>query len=210
MTKVKICGITNLEDAEMCIGCGADAIGFVFTESPRQVAVELAREIIEACGPFAITVGVFVDKSLEEVRETLARTGCLFAQLHGDEPTEYIQALSPTRVIKTVRVRGRLDERKLRAYKEVRAILLDTYVAGLAGGTGQQFDPMLAWGLVQKGWKVIIAGGLTSENVGAVVASVRPYAVDVSSGVEAEPGRKDPDKVMRFIAAVRAANGRSS
>ncbi len=206
MTRVKVCGITNRDDADTCIRCGADAIGFVFAASPRRISPQEAREILQGCAPFVTSVGVFVDWPVKEVTRALEVSGCALAQLHGAESPEYVQALSPHRVIKAIRVGQDLDETLARSYKGVSAILLDTYVAGLAGGTGRRFDVRLAVRLVQEGWRVILAGGLTPQNVGEVVASVRPYGVDVSSGVESAPGRKDPEKVARFIAAVREAD----
>jgi phosphoribosylanthranilate isomerase len=205
VTRIKICGITDENDAETCLACGADAIGFVFAESPRRVSVERAREIIRGCGPFVTAVGVFVNSAVDEVRRTLDATGCALAQLHGDESAEFVEALSPSRVIKAIRVgsdAGHACER----YRKARAILLDTYVRGQAGGTGQRFDPSVAAALVWDGWRVIVAGGLTPENVGEVVRTVRPYGVDVSSGVESSPGHKDSKKVTEFLAAVRAAD----
>lgn len=206
MTRIKVCGITNREDAAHCAACGADAIGFVFADSPRRIAPERAREIMCRLEPFVTGVAVFVDRLAEEVRRTLEITGCSVAQLHGSEPPHYIRSLAPYPVIKAVRVRESLDEALVSSYKEARAILLDTHVAGVAGGTGERFDLALARKLVQEGWRVIVAGGLTSDNVGEVVASVRPYGVDVSSGVESAPGRKDPERVAQFIASVRAAD----
>jgi phosphoribosylanthranilate isomerase len=170
------------------------------------VTPEQARDILQAVEPFVTGVGVFVDLPVQEVKRILGITGCAAAQLHGDESEDYIASLSPCAAIKAIRVAGALDEAQLARYKGARAILLDTYVAGRAGGTGQRFDPAPAARLVQEGWRVIMAGGLTSENVGEVVASVRPYGVDVSTGVESAPGRKDPEKVERFIAALRAAD----
>lgn len=206
MTRIKICGITEPGDAEWCARCGVDAIGFVFAESPRRVSPERAREILREVEPFVTGVGVFVDRPAEEVRATLDGSGCSIAQLHGQEPPAYIGSLSPYGVIKALRVSGQLDEKLVSGYKGVKAILLDTYVPGKAGGTGERFDPSVACALVEKGWRVILAGGLTAESVGEAVASVRPYGVDVSSGVESEPGRKDHQKVARFVEAVRAAD----
>jgi phosphoribosylanthranilate isomerase len=205
MTRIKICGITNLEDAQLAAACGADAIGFVFADSPRRVAPEKAGEIMAQMEPFVTGVGVFVDAAVDEVRGALQVSGCMVAQLHGNEGEDYIQALSPYGVVKALRVGEKLDAGRAGRYKKARAILLDTYVPGQAGGTGRRFDLAVAGQMVRGGWRVIVAGGLTPENVGEVVASVRPYGVDVSSGVEAAPGRKDHDKVARFVAAVRAA-----
>ena len=206
MTRVKICGITNYDDGEWAAQCGADAIGFQFAESPRRVTPERAGDILREIEPFATGVGIFVDAEAAEIRRALEISGCAAAQLHGNEPEQLIQALHPYAVIKVIHVRGALDEGDLLRYKRARAILLDTYAPDRAGGTGEQFDPGIAAGLVRKGWRIIVAGGLTPENVGDVVASVRPYGVDVSSGVESEPGRKDHEKVARFVAAVRAAD----
>jgi phosphoribosylanthranilate isomerase len=205
MTRIKICGITNLEDAQLAAACGADAIGFVFADSPRRVAPEKAGEIMAQMEPFVTGVGVFVDAAVDEVRGALQVSGCMVAQLHGNEGEDYIQALSPYGVVKALRVGEKLDAGRAGRYKKAGAILLDTYVPGQAGGTGRRFDLAVAGQMVRGGWRVIVAGGLTPENVGEVVASVRPYGVDVSSGVEAAPGRKDHDKVARFVAAVRAA-----
>jgi len=206
MTRIKICGITNLQDAQWAAQCGADALGFVLAESPRRIAPARAREILRRIEPFVTGVGVFVDLPAEEVKSLLGATGCAVAQLHGSEPPEYLDQLAPYAVIKAIRVGPALDATHVGRYKGVSAILLDTFVEGSAGGTGQRFDPKLAGALVQEGWRVIMAGGLTPENVADVVASVRPYGVDVSTGVERAPGSKDPEKVARFIAAVRAAD----
>lgn len=206
MTRIKICGMTNYEDAEVAAASGADAIGFVFADSPRRVAPEVARDIMRELDPFVTGVGVFVDRPVAEVRATLEQTGCQVAQLSGNEPPDYADDLQPYRVVKAIRVAERLDETQVSRYKGVGAILLDTFVAGLAGGTGKRFAPALAVPLVEAGWRVIIAGGLTPDNVGDLVTSVRPYGVDVSGGVESGPGRKDHSKIAEFIAAVRAAD----
>lgn len=206
MTRIKICGITNYEDAQCAVQSGADALGFVFAESPRQITPEKAGEITRRLGPFITAVGVFVDRPAEEVRRVLEVSGCTVAQLHGGESEDYVGSLAPYSVVSVVRVRGTLDGADVARYKGARAILLDTYVAGRAGGTGRRFDPALASRLVQEGYRVIMAGGLTADNVGEVVAAVRPYGVDVSTGVESAPGRKDHEKLARFVAAVRAAD----
>jgi phosphoribosylanthranilate isomerase len=207
MTWVKICGITNIEDARWAVECGADAIGFMFAESPRRTTPEAAGEIMAELGSSVTGVGVFVEAPVDEVRRALDVSGCSVAQLGGEEAEEYIDALAPKEVVKTIRVGASLDGRGLSRYKRARAIHLDTYVAGQMGGTGRRFDPAVAARLVQEGWRVIVAGGLTPENVGGVIVQVRPYGVDVSTGVEAAPGRKDREKVAGFIAAVRATDG---
>lgn len=210
MTRIKICGITNQQDAEFARACGVDALGFVFAESPRQVNLEQARAIIAGVDPFAVSVGVFVDTPAEEVRSILEFTGCRVAQLHGAEGPEYLEELTPFAVVKVLRVRDGIGEADRRAWLQpgsgVQAILLDTFVPGKAGGTGKRFDPSVAEELVREGHRVIVAGGLTPDNVGEVVRRVRPWGVDVSSGVEYSPGRKDHAKVADFVAAVREAD----
>jgi len=197
MVKVKICGITNIDDALYAAACGADALGFVFYPgSPRYVAPDNAAEFIAALPPFITTVGLFVNASPAEVQATAARCGLDVVQLHGDEPPEDCR-LGSLRVVKAFRVRDRDSLRDVPAYS-VAAVLLDAYVAGSYGGTGHTFNWDLASELAQK-MPVILAGGLQAENVAAAVRQVHPYAVDVSSGVEIEPGRKDPAKVKAFI-----------
>lgn len=210
MTRVKICGITNAEDARWAAHCGADALGFVFADSPRHIQVEDATQIIRGVEPFATCVGVFARNTVAEVRRTLEEAGCSVAQLHGEEPASYIQALAPHPVVKAFRVLDHLEADVIAPYRGAQAILLDTYVAGRLGGTGERFDLALAAELVRQGWRVIVAGGLTPENVGETIRTVRPYAVDVSSGVEIAPGKKHPAKVADFIAAVRAADREDS
>ncbi len=207
MTRIKICGITNLEDAQCAATCGADAIGFVFADSPRRVSPELAGEIIVEIGPSTTGVGVFVNETIEGIKSAMGISGCTEAQLHGEEGEEYLEALATYTIVKALRVRavGHSFSMPLTRYREASAILLDTYVPGQSGGTGQRFDPAFAAELVKEGWRVIVAGGLTPENVGEIVASIRPYGVDVSSGVESTPGKKDHHKIASFITAVRAA-----
>jgi phosphoribosylanthranilate isomerase len=206
MTRVKICGLTNLAEAERAVECGTDAIGFVFAKSPRRVDPEQAREMLAALGPYVTGVGVFANAPLDEVREVLEFTGCAVAQLHGEEAENYAEFLSPYPVVKAVRVGEDFQEKMLAPHRQARAIHLDTYVEGLLGGTGKRFDTRIAAGLAKRGWRVIVAGGLTPENVAEVVRAVRPYGVDVSSGVESAPGRKDHARVRAFVAAVRAAD----
>jgi phosphoribosylanthranilate isomerase len=225
MTRIKICGITNLEDARWAAQCGADAIGFVFADSPRRVTPEAAGEIVRELEPFVVAVGVFVDWPAERVREAMRVSGCAVAQLHGSETEEYIQSLAPYPAIKAMRVVDGIDRARRAGaclpdvalaelgllppgFTAARAILLDTYMQGKAGGTGRRFDLSVASALVREGWRVIVAGGLTAENVGEVVSQAKPYGVDVSTGVESAPGRKDPHRVAQFIAAARAADAR--
>ncbi len=198
--------MTNLDDAECAARCGADGLGFIFTPSPRQVEPATARAILAALGPFPVGVALFRNASLAMVRETLAATGCSVAQLHGEEDPAFARALAPHAVVKSFRVKDRLAPEQLAPYAGVRAFLLDTYVPGVPGGTGERFDIRIAADLVSHGYRIIVAGGLTPGNVYDVVTTVRPYGVDVCSGVESGPGRKDHHKVADFIAAVRAAD----
>jgi phosphoribosylanthranilate isomerase len=206
LTRIKICGMTSHADAECAASHGADAIGFIFAPSPRQVTPPAARAILAGVEPFVTGVGVFVNAELDAVRETLEATGCSVAQLHGDEDADFVRALAPYAAVKVFRVRDKLSMETVAPYQSARAILLDAYVPGVPGGTGERFDPRLARDLVQRGWRVIVAGGLTPDNVHDLVTTVRPYGVDVISGVEAAPGRKDHRKIQDFIAAVRAAD----
>ncbi len=200
MTRVKICGITNLDDARLAVEYGADALGFVFYEgSPRHVFPETVREIISHLPPFVTTVGVFVNAPPQEIREVMDLAGLDVVQLHGDEPQEEC-SLFP-RVIKAFRVRELSDIERLKGYS-VSAYLLDAYDPEVPGGTGQTFN----WDIAVEAKKygpIILAGGLTPENVADAVSRVRPYAVDVSSGVEAQKGKKDHEKMRLFIERVK-------
>ena len=201
MIKVKICGITNLDDGLQACACGADALGFVFYgKSPRCVTPAVARAIIAELPPFVTTVGLFVNEAPGRIREIADLCGLDVIQLHGDEtPADCDYA--PRRTIKALRVKDASSLAGQRDYR-VAALLLDAWVKDAYGGTGHSFN----WALASKvatERPVILAGGLTAENVAAAVAAVAPYAVDVSSGVEAAPGKKDPDKVAAFIAAAK-------
>jgi len=203
MTRVKICGITNLEDALFATEAGADALGFIFyAQSPRCIAPDRAREIILRLPPFMAKVGVFVNDELDRVREIMAYCHLDYAQLHGDETPEQVAALAP-RAIKAVRVRSAADVERLSAYQAA-AYLLDAYHPTKPGGTGETWDWELATAAKRYG-PLILAGGLTPQNVAAAIKRVRPHAVDVSSGVEAAPGIKDHHKVQRFIIAAKGA-----
>lgn len=202
--RVKICGITSLEDATVAVEAGADALGFMFyPPSPRAVTVDKVRRIVEALPPFVAKVGVFVNAEEAQVRLTIREAGLDTVQLHGKETPEFCRGLSPVPVIKAFRMEGPASLGCLDAYRG-HAWLLDSYVAGVFGGTGQTFNWDLACEAVRRGGRVILAGGLTADNVARAVAAVSPYGVDVSSGVESEPGRKDPEKVRRFVAAAKA------
>jgi indole-3-glycerol phosphate synthase / phosphoribosylanthranilate isomerase len=203
---VKICGITSKEDALLAVSAGADAVGFVFWPgSPRTVDPQAARAIAAAVPPFILRVGVFVDATAEEMRRVADEVGLDIVQLHGNESPEAVSR-APRRAVKAVRVGpGFRPDEALRYDGTAAALLLDTRVEGdgRPGGTGRVFD----WSLVRpvrEGTSfLILAGGLTPENVGEAVAAVRPDGVDVSSGVESAPGKKDPAKMRAFVEAVR-------
>ena len=192
--RVKICGIKDTDTALCAAGAGADALGFIFTDSKRKVSPEKAREIIEALPPFIARVGVFVNQSHDEICRIAEYTGIDTIQLHGEEPPEFCSSFK-YKVIKAFSVAGQEDLEKAVLYR-VDAFLLDTSVPGLKGGTGETFDWRLA--AVFKGGPLILAGGLTPENVAGAVQTVRPYAVDVSSGVESG-GQKDMGKIIEFV-----------
>lgn len=201
--RVKICGITNRADALHAVNCGVDALGFVFYPgSARCVDPELARRIIAELPPLVSTVGLFVNENPARIRELVAFCGLNAVQLHGDEQPHQC-SYPPCRVIKALRLKEPLAEPVLAAYK-VAALLLDAYVPDQFGGTGQRCDWQQAAAIAVR-HRVILAGGLDAENVAAAVRQVRPYGVDVSSGVEKQPGLKDPEKVARFIRMAREA-----
>ncbi|MBD8809317.1 MULTISPECIES: phosphoribosylanthranilate isomerase [Pseudomonas syringae group] len=200
----KICGITRIEDALAAVEAGADAIGLVFyAKSPRAVSVHQARAIIAALPPFITTVGLFVNASRCELNETLDAVALDMLQFHGDETPEECDGYHRP-YIKALRVKAGDDiEQACRAYRNARGILLDTYVEGVPGGTGETFD----WALIpsELSKPVILAGGLTSANVAQAIAQVKPYAVDVSGGVEKGKGIKDREKILAFMSAVQGA-----
>ncbi|MCF4987434.1 phosphoribosylanthranilate isomerase [Pseudomonas syringae] len=197
----KICGITRIEDALAAAEAGADAIGLVFyPKSPRAVTVLQARAIIAALPPFITTVGLFVNASRCELNETLDAVALDMLQFHGDETPEECDGYHRP-YVKALRVKAGDDIAGVcRTYRNARGVLLDTYVEGLPGGTGETFD----WALIPDDLDkpVILAGGLTSANVAQAIAQVRPYAVDVSGGVEKSKGIKDREKILAFMSAV--------
>jgi phosphoribosylanthranilate isomerase len=203
MPRIKIGGITNLDDAQAAVAAGADALGFVFAPSPRRVEVAAARDIIRELPALVTTVGVFVDEDAETVRRVVEEAGLAMVQLHGAEPPEFLEQVGASRAIKAFRLRAEADLAVLPAYGAARAWLLDTYVPGHGGGTGTTFNWEWAAGIA--GRPIILAGGLRPENVAEAVRVGRPYAVDVSSGVEARPGKKDHYMLRDFVAAARGA-----
>ncbi|HEY49659.1 MAG TPA: phosphoribosylanthranilate isomerase [Dehalococcoidia bacterium] len=201
MTKVKICGITNIDDALAAVACGADALGFVFAPSPRQVTTSVASSIVSKLPPFICKVGVFVDGELAQVRETMSLCNLDLAQLHGDEDPAYCAALFP-RAIKVFTANSLPPGQVLERYR-VAAYMLDKDKSLPANQPAQKQLWRLAHEMSSRG-PVILAGGLTAETVGEAIEIARPYAVDVSSGVEAEPGKKDHDKLRAFMEAAGA------
>jgi len=204
-TRVKICGITSAGDARIAADLGADAIGLVFyAPSPRHVAAEQARAIVEAMPPFVTAVGLFVDPAQGAVESVLRHCPLGVLQFHGDEAPEFCRGFRLP-YIKAARVGAGVDlVQYLTPYHDAQGWLLDAFHDRLYGGTGETFD----WGLIPRDLArpVILSGGLTPRNVGAAVRQVRPWAVDVSSGVEAAKGVKDAAKIAAFIAGVRNEN----
>jgi phosphoribosylanthranilate isomerase len=204
-TRIKICGITRVEDALSAAQAGADAIGLVFAEgSPRRLHTEQARRIAAALPPFVSTVALFVNPSQELVAQVIAqvRPDCL--QFHGEETPDFCAAFNLP-WLKVARVRADIDLLQFAArYAGAQGLLLDAYSAAAHGGTGERFD----WGLIPADLSrpVVLAGGLTPDNVAEAVRHVRPWAVDVSSGVEAAPGIKDAAKIAAFVKEVKDAD----
>jgi len=202
--KVKICGITCPADAETAVQAGADLIGLVFHEpSPRHVTPDEAAEIVQGIPPYVLRVGLFVNPTPQSVAAAIAGCGLQMLQFHGDESPEFCRQFGMI-TMKAFRVKGPETLEALVRYP-TDAWLLDAHVPGKYGGTGQTFDWVLAAKAARLGKPVFLAGGLTPENVGEAVRAARPYGVDVSGGVETAPGRKDPEKIRRFVAQARAA-----
>ncbi|HET9961833.1 MAG TPA: phosphoribosylanthranilate isomerase [Nitrospiraceae bacterium] len=203
--KVKICGITNPDDAAAAVRAGADALGFVFHKSsPRWVEPAVVKAIVRELPPFVLPVGVFVNEDAKVVRDLMDDCGLALAQLHGDEPATYCEQLGRP-IMKAIRLKDSRSFLALAEFKgraQVRGFVIDAFATGAYGGTGRLADWSLA-AEAAKAASILLAGGLTPDNVGQAVAQVRPYGVDVSSGVEAAPGRKDHDKLQAFIKAAR-------
>lgn len=203
--KVKICGLTNAEDAAVAVEAGADAVGFVFhKKSPRCADMAVVKAIVKELPPFVLPIGVFVNEDAKVVREVMDSCGLALAQLHGDETAAYCEQLGRP-MLKAIRLRDRHSFLALAEFQGragVRGFLVDAFSPDAYGGTGQVAD----WSLAAEAaavTRILLAGGLTPENVAHAIEQVRPYGVDVSSGVEASPGRKDHEKVRAFVQAVR-------
>ncbi len=200
---IKICGITSVADAKAAVAAGADAIGLVFyPKSPRAVEIEVAREIALSVGAFTVVTGLFVDADHTYLTSVLERVPMHLLQFHGDEPLAYCESFSRP-YMKAIRMRPELDvATAIAAYPSASAILLDAYRAGVPGGTGETFD----WARVPKSHiPLVLAGGLSPENVAQAMVATSVYGVDVSGGVEFAPGKKDHDKIKRFICNAQSA-----
>lgn len=210
-TRIKICGMTEMYQVKKAVEVGVDAVGFIFVkESPRYIQPEQAREIIRALPPFVDAVGVFVNEDPGVVGEITQYCGLTVLQLHGQEPPEYCEMM-PRRVVKAFQVNEGLTSELLARYKDVVwAFLLDTYRKDLAGGTGETFD----WTVVERlnlQRPLILAGGLDEKNVGAAIDLVHPFCVDVNSGIETAPGKKDVNKIELLAQEVaRVAQGKAA
>ncbi|MFD1260024.1 phosphoribosylanthranilate isomerase [Entomomonas asaccharolytica] len=204
VTRIKICGITRIEDALAAVKAGADAIGLVFfAASPRAITLDQASQICAALPPFITTVGLFVNASYEEVSTISSKLSLGLLQFHGDESPEYCEQFKQP-WIKALRVQPTTNiVAIMQPYNKAQGILLDSYVAGIQGGTGTTFD----WSLIpqQTDKPIILAGGLTVENVQQAIQIAKPYAVDVSGGVEVTKGIKDHNKMKAFINKVRSS-----
>ncbi len=202
MVKVKICGLTDVEDAKICVSLGVDFIGFVFAESPRRITKEDAKGIIAGLPPAVKKVGVFVNE-VKDIGEDIARYCWLdVLQFHGDESPNYCLHFGGFEIFKAFRLRAKEDLVPVPEYR-VDAYLLDAFVPGKSGGTGESFDWDLAIEAKKFGRPIVLSGGLDAGNVGEAIRKVRPEIVDVSSGVESAPGRKDADKLKEFVESVR-------
>jgi phosphoribosylanthranilate isomerase len=201
-TRIKICGLTRPQDAQAAAQLGADALGLVFyAASPRHVSIEQARAVIAGLPPFISVVGLFVNAPAEQVRATLQQVALDRLQFHGEEPPDYCASFGRP-YFKAIRVCPDIDlHAAAEDYAQAGALLLDSCVHGIRGGTGAVFDWTQVPMILQK--PLILAGGLHSGNVGEAIRGLRPYAVDVSSGVEADKGIKDPAKMAEFIRACR-------
>ena len=209
-TKVKHCGVTRLEDAELCAEAGAWAVGLIFWPgSPRVCPSGEAERIAAALHRRVELCGVFLDAPLDDVARTADALDLTMIQLHGHEGPAYgteVARRTGAKVVKAARVRTRADVQALEVYRDIAFHLLDAHVPGRPGGTGQTFQWELAT-TRRSGVDLVLSGGLRAANVGGAIAQVAPFAVDVASGTEAAPGVKDPDQVAAFMAEVRAADG---
>ncbi|MDD5681295.1 MAG: phosphoribosylanthranilate isomerase [Candidatus Omnitrophica bacterium] len=201
---IKICGITNPEDARNAVSFGADALGFVFAESPRKIEPKLAKKIIADIKNDAICVGVFVNEPLSRVEETVNYCGLSAVQLHGDETPDYCSNIKVDKVIKAFRIKDETSLKRIKEYGTVFAYLLDAFSENIYGGTGKTFDWNIAVNAKVSGKPVILSGGLNLSNIREAIKAVRPYGVDISSSIESVPGKKDTGLMKRIIKEIKA------
>ncbi len=206
MTRIKICGITNLEDAQIAINAGCDALGFIFTESLRKINIENASYMLKTIPPFISCVAVFANQPVQYISEVLKNCPFDTLQFHGEEGPHLLLHFKPhKKIIKTIRIKDAESLKIIETYSEADAFLLDTYSENKIGGTGKTFDWSLLKGLNELDKPIILSGGLNPENVKEAITKVRPYAVDVASGVEETPGRKSKKLIEEFISNVKKA-----
>lgn len=201
---IKICGITNLEDARSAVSFGADALGFVFAESPRKIEQKRAKEIISNIKGKALCIGVFVNEPLGKVVKTAKYCGLDVIQLHGDESPEYCSNIKVGKVIKAFHIKDQTSLKLIKGYDMVFAYLLDTFSKERYGGTGRTFDWNIAVKAKPLGKPIILSGGLNLANIKEAIKVVRPYGVDISSSIESGPGKKDIGQMERIIKEIKA------
>jgi len=210
MVKVKFCGITNGQDASRAVRLGVDALGFIFAPSPRRVVPEKARRIIHSLPPFVQTVGVFVNEDADTIRELRQFCGFQWVQLHGDESPKMCGGLMP-HVIKAFQIKDESSLSTIKGYQgHVGSLLLDTYSKEKRGGTEKTFDWHLALKCKDYGKPIILSGGLGPSNVERAISTVRPYAVDINSGIEDSPGQKSLILMNRLMETIRGMSGEMS
>lgn len=202
--RVKVCGITSVDDAFLAVNAGADAIGCVFYEpSPRSVSIDVACQIVRTVGPMVCPVGLFVNASASFIADVLKQVPLQVLQFHGDEDAAFCDQFQKP-YMKAIRMRPGLDlDEVIHAYPNASAILLDAYKKGVPGGTGETFDWARVPETTSQSVPIVLAGGLTPENIQQAILATSPYAVDVSGGVEQSPGKKDPQKISQFIHNVK-------
>lgn len=205
MTLIKICGITNVEDALASVSFGANMLGFVFAESPRRVDVQTVKHIQRILGGDVKSVGVFVDES-DEILAIINECNLDYVQLHGKQSEEFAVKIGAERVIRTTRIKDECSIADLASYQEAVYYLLDTYKEGIAGGTGETFDWKLAVSAKALKKPIILSGGLSPDNIIDAIRTIQPFAVDASSALELSPGKKDYSKIKEFIDHVREAD----
>ena len=203
MTAIKICGLTNIKDAVDSVNLGADFIGFVFAESPRRASINVVKDICREVGTQVKTVGVFTEES-DEIIKIIDNCNLNYAQLHGNQSESFAQKIGSERIIRVLRIKDKESLSLLSDYKEYKYLLLDTYKKGQPGGTGETFNWNQAVQAIKKTDKpLILSGGLLPANIADAIKTVKPFAVDISSGVEKYPGKKDYSKIKELIENVR-------